>query len=458
MTQRTADDDAVAVRPHGLRQVAIALCLLLVTTGLALGFRTWPFNRSNAQVPLQFMGVSVAPDGTISGIPPGSSLVYLPGSRVAVQDLNAATPEEKAAAQRDRDWLTAGTIPGAGDEFEDMSVNALLDIHALTLGNGAIVAGWSPKWRYVWPRDTAFVSWSLAATGHTEDAVRALEFLQSVQSPDGSFEARYLPDGSGPPDDRGIQTDGTGWALWATAKVLGEINDPIERTAVATRLTQLIDRSTAHILSLTEDGTRLPPASPDYWEVETKRLTLGTCAPLAIALNEAPEALRALGKEAEAVRVADAATSFDALVRTAFAPEFGRFRGASPADTAIAFLLPPFAEAQPEVTKVWRDAASTMARPAGGLAPGASWKQDGISWTPTTTVFAMTAAGLNEDELARSWLRWVDDHRTVLGAIPEKVLYDGTPAALAPLTWSSANVLLTLTILDGSDAPAGYLP
>ena len=36
--------------------------------------------------------------------------------------------------------------------------------------------------------------------------------------------------------------------------------------------------------------------------------------------------------------------------------------------------------------------AAAMARPAGGLAPGAAWKRDGISWTPQTSLYALTAA------------------------------------------------------------------
>ena len=133
----------------------------------------------------------------------------------------------------------------------------------------------------------------------------------------------------------------------------------------------------------------------------------------------------------------------------AFGPTYPRDKGGSAVDTAVAFLLPPFAPTtDDDVLAAWQDAPATMARAGGGLAPGAGWKQDGISWTPTTTVFALTAAGVGEDDTAVAWLRWVDSHRTETGSIPEKVLFDGSPAQLAPLAWSSANVLLTLTHLD----------
>src|SRR5690606_15164214 len=91
---------------------------------------------------------------------------------------------------------------------------ALLDLHVLSTGGGTLAA-MNPNWRYVWPRDSSFAAAAFAVSGHLEDAVGALDFLQEVQASDGSFEARYLPDGSGPPDGRLPQTDGTGWALWA---------------------------------------------------------------------------------------------------------------------------------------------------------------------------------------------------------------------------------------------------
>ena len=436
------------------RTVGAAVVVSLSAAGITAG--AWVAERGPfapapppAIVPLASTGLALAPDGTRTPLAPGSDLVFLEGSRVAVADPAAATDAEHAAAQQMRDWLAAGTVPGAGTEFEDMATNALLDIYALTLDDGAVVAGWTPHWRYAWPRDNAFVAVALAETGHTADALEVLEFLQRVQSADGSFQARYLPDASGPPDDRGVQTDATGWSLWGAAAVISSIEDPAARADAARTLAPLIERSTTHILSLTKDGTALPPASPDYWEKRTRKATLGTSAPLLIALHGAGDLLALLDEPGRARTAATAATDFDAVVKEAFGPTFPREKGGSAVDTAVAFLLPPFTQTPDDaVLAAWRAAPSSMARAGGGLAPGAGWKQDGISWTPTTTVFAMTAACSQEHESALGWLRWVDSHRTTTGSIPEKVLFDGSPAQLAPLAWSSANVLLALTCLD----------
>jgi len=43
---------------------------------------------------------------------------------------------------------------------------------------------------------------------------------------------------------------------------------------------------------------------------------------------------------------------------------------------------------------------------------------------------------------------WLDAHRTGLGALPEKVLDDGSPAAVAPLAWTAAVTVLTTRSLD----------
>jgi glucoamylase len=120
-------------------------------------------------------------------------------------------------------------------------------------------------------------------------------------------------------------------------------------------------------------------------------------------------------------------------------------------DAAVSMLLPPFAErVKPAVAEAWRQAAHELSRPAGGLAPGAGWKRDGISWTAETALFALTAAGMGDTERAEHWLRWLRAHRTEAGSLPEKVLGNGRPAAVAPLAWTGALVLLTLTELDQS--------
>jgi GH15 family glucan-1,4-alpha-glucosidase len=87
-------------------------------------------------------------------------------------------------------------------------------------------------------------------------------------------------------------------------------------------------------------------------------------------------------------------------------------------------------------------------RPAGGLAPGSKWKNDGISWTPETALVAYTAAMSGRPEISARWMDWLDDHRTPRGSLPEKVLATGATAGPAPLAWTAALVVLTTAELE----------
>ncbi|NUU18922.1 glycoside hydrolase family 15 [Cellulomonas humilata] len=418
-----------------------------------------------ATIPLYLEGLTTYAGGLRVPLAVGTDATFLPGTHVVdpaastlTRVVTGAAPTGHQAtvraaatvAGRQRAWLASGTVPGAGGPYEDMARAALLDLHALMLPDGAAVAAWSEKWRYVWPRDASFVAVALARTGHVDDALEILGFLDRVQSPDGSFQARYLPDGSGPPDERGVQTDGTGWALWAAGMVLAEIADPDDRAAAAEQLRPLLLRSTRHAIDLVaRDG--LPPASPDYWEVPEDALTLGTVAPLVAGLQQASGVLVLTGDDALARSAFDASIRSKVAVIRAFGPTgFGRYADGGHADAASAFLLPPFLTAAvPGADEAWRASAVAMVRPANGLAPGAGWRDDGVSWTPQTSLYAWVAAESGDADLADGWLTFLDTHRTPSGSLPEKVLADGSPAAVAPLGWSAACVLLALDALEG---------
>jgi glucoamylase len=380
-------------------------------------------------------------------VPPDANWTE-PGSRV----LRTAS-QRVLLRQQELAWLRLGHSSGnPGEAYFDASQVALLDLRVLTGNSGGPVAGWTPSWRYVWPRDTAFVVAALTATGYSDEARRALAFLQRVQSPDGTFQARYTSQSERPPDLRGVQLDGTGWSLWGLLKWAQSL--PAQtRLGQLRQFASLLDRSSAASLRLTRGGTALPPASLDYWEIETSRVTLGNAALFLVGFQAAAKLYAMLGDTTRVATYRGAGERYREVIAKTFSPNgYPRFAEEDSRDAAVAFLLPPFVDdIDSEILDAWVRARKELSRPAGGLAPGAAWVQDGVSWTPETALFAMTAASLGAHEQAKVWLDWLLAHRTQAGSFPEKVISDGSPAFVAPLAWTTAAVILAIeTIAAGA--------
>lgn len=414
---------------------------LALVTAAVIG---WQVRQRDRQVPLFHSTLALGAGGRVVELPVGDESRLIKGTRVL-----ADTPDATTLADEQRAWLADGAVPILPEVDDDLARDALLDLHVLSTGHDAPVAGWSPPWNHVWPRDSAFAAAALARTGHRADAERILSFLTRAQRSDGLFEARYRTDGSGPPDDRELQLDGVGWALWTLDQVAATVPTD-ERAAWIAEHEALLRRSADAVTRLTDTDGSLPPVSPDYWEVPETRLTLATAAVLLAGADAAVSLYDRSGdarSAAEARRVADRLRT---AIHDGFGPDYPRHLGGSAAsvDLGVAFLLPPFgSENRPEPLSAWRHAENRMARPAGGLAPGGGWRRNGISWTPTTATYAMVAAANGDRETAIRYLRWVDQHRTPAGSIPEKVLANGAPASVAPLGWPTAAVIWTMTEL-----------
>lgn len=335
----------------------------------------------------------------------------------------------------------SASMPGPA-RYAGLAAQTMADMDSLVGADGSALAGTADGWDYVWPRDASFVAVALVGIGRPDDAARVLGRLAALHesSPDGVFEARYDPATGLAPDGRSRQLDGCGWALWA----VGEWYETTSDDRVLEPLLPMVDGCLDAVDASVDRTTGLPGPWSDYWEVRESEPTLGTVAALRLGVHEVASVLP--GRVAR--RAAGLARRLDRGV-LAFAPGYARYPGGGARDTAVAFLMPPFAPADPAVEAAWAEAAEGMARPAGGLAPGEGWRQDGVSWTPTTAMFALTAAASGDRARAEEWLDWLDAHRAADGALPEKVLADGTPAGATPLAWTCALVLLTLVELDG---------
>lgn len=334
-----------------------------------------------------------------------------------------------------------GRQDGAAD-LAALTGSALRDLWVLADDLPAPVAGWSTSWRYIWPRDAAFCAVALARVGDVDRAIAVLTHLQSIQAEDGWFEARYAPGTGSAPDDRDRQFDGTGLVLWAVAEVAQSVPGS-DRPQLLEDLAALIGTTRAALLRETHDGTELPPVSPDYWEVRERAVTLGLMASTLAGLRSAGE-LTADDEDQRAAR------SFSDLLSSTFgAHGFQRYRRRGGADSALAFLDATGCHGVAP-TRQLLDLRQELARPGGGIAPGSSWREDGVSWTPSTSLLALALARAGEAGASLEILDWLVAHRTEAGSLPEKVLFDGRPAAVAPLAWTAANVLLTLDALASS--------
>ncbi|MGH3095816.1 MAG: hypothetical protein ACRDMV_07420 [Streptosporangiales bacterium] len=246
-------------------------------------------------------------------------------------------------------------------------------------------------------------------------------------------------------DGRHWQLDGCGWVPWATwfwyVSRGGASPDDLAE------LWPAVDHAAGYV-ARTLGPNGLPPVSPDYWETSEKYVTIGTVAPLPAGLRSAAALASVLGERSAQVRYAKAASRLDHAIGERFASRgYPRStKEGSGADTAVTFVAPPFAPADPDVLAAVRATARTLALPNGGMLPGEDWPADpNQAWTCETCWFALAFAASGHADESDRWLRWVDGHRTELGAIPEKIDSAGRPNSVAPFGWTAAVVLLALT-------------
>lgn len=254
---------------------------------------------AEAVLPSFAVGASYVDGSNVLRLPSGRWR-YLPDGASASVVVDADDPGALAQVEESRAWLAAGAVPGTTAERRAASQRALLSMRALLRPNGAFAAAWAPPWEYSWPRDGAFAAVAFAATGHDEEAYRILGYDALTQRADGTWEARTLLDGSGPPDARKWQLDANGWVPWATWQWY-RAAPPGGRDERLRALYPMVRKAADHAArSLGPDG--LPPASPDYWELDTTTANIGTAAPLLAGLNSAADLASGLGLGADAER------------------------------------------------------------------------------------------------------------------------------------------------------------
>ncbi len=396
-------------------------------------------------LPLRADGLALNSAGEVVVVEAGTEATYHPGTSV-LSSVGDDSPAWAAAAAK-RVWFGSGDPPlGA---YPEMAERALRDIRLLTnSATGASMAAPVTAWRYVWPRDAAFVAAALATSGYHAEAALVLEFLAGVAPEDGLWEARYRVDGSGPvADGRAPQMDGAGWVAWATWLAVETAPGPAHAELVVEMMGPAVVASAdAMVASVGDDG--LPAPSSDYWERPESEVTIGTVGPMSLGLRSAIALAPSLDVDPEPWR--DAATRLDAAIDREFRPHgYPRTVPRGGLDAAVSFLAPPFAPPSPSVRAAVLETERALLVPNGGHRPGEKWRNDAnVAWTPETAMLALALAGQGDVAEAQRLLDFLDAHRTPLGSLPEKVDASGRPASVAPLGLTGAIVVLAVAELE----------
>jgi hypothetical protein len=408
--------------------------------GNDLALRPVPLDLAKGAAYVRDSSVLRLADGRYHYLPPGSTEAVT----VAPDD-----PGAIAAIAADRAWLATGQVPGATEAEREASSRSLLDLRLLLRPGGAELAAQTPYWAYMWPRDASFAAAAFAVTGHQTEATEILRFLSATQLPDGTWPSRSHPDGTPVADGRPAQLDATGWVCWAawvTSRGGREAGIARELWPAVTAAADAAARS------LGRDG--LPPAGSDYWERPEREPTLATAAVLRTGLRAAGDLAAALGHHGAASRYRSAASRLSKAIARAFSGPGGFHRypvgfGGPPQpgdgpDAAVAWLAPPFAPATRAVRAGLAQVVAQLGPGDGGAVPGLPWR-NGDYWTPATATLALAEMASGDRVSAGRRLGWLLDHRTSLGAFPERVRrVDGSARSVAPLGWTSAIVLLVM--------------
>ena len=411
-----------------------------------------------AVTPLQAYGASYVPDSNVLQLPDGDWR-YLPDG--ASQPVTVPAGDTGALAQiaASRAWLASGTVPGRTAAEKAMAARALLTMRLLTQPNGAVAAAWYGAWEYSWPRDSSFAAAAFAATGHPDEAYKILTYNAQTQHADGTWDARTKLDGSGPPDSRHWQLDANGWVPWAAWEWY-KTAPGADRNQRLRALYPMVQKAAGYAAG-SLDSRGLPPAEPDYWEIDTTTPNIGTAAPLLSGLHAAAGIARVTGHPADAAAWDGAARRLSAGIAQYFAPRgYPRtIDGLHGRDSAVTFMAPPYNQPPAGLAAATDSTYQALLQPNGGVVPGNdqghTWAN---SWGPETAFFALAWSGTGQPQKAGQVVDWLLGHRNMLGELPEQIDPAGDPASVVPLAWTGAITVLTLTQLDGHALPVPPAP
>ena len=423
-------------------------------------------SRPSTRIPLYHEGLTTLPAACGSRSPSAPTRRSWPAPTSSTRGVDpraavAGPPRPGTATAAPPRASPAGSAPGSppapsrrGGPYEDMARAALLDLHALDAprrrGGRRLVGEVAVR---VAARRRRSSPWRWPAPGTSTTPSRSSASSTACSRRTARSRRGTCPTAPGRPTTAACRRTAPGWALWAAGLVLAEIADPDERAAAADAApARCSQRSTRHAIALVarrRSAARVPRllggargrADPRHGRAAGRGPAAGVGGP-----RRSPATTRWPGPRStprSAPRSPSSARS---------APPGSRgTRTGGHADAASAFLLPPFlttrgARCRGGVAGVGGDHGAARQR------PGARRRVARRRRLLDPADVALRVGG-GRERRRRRWptagSTFLDSHRTPSGSLPEKVLADGSPAAVAPLGWSAACVLLALDALDG---------
>ncbi|MEM3675875.1 MAG: glycoside hydrolase family 15 protein [Thermoplasmataceae archaeon] len=326
---------------------------------------------------------------------------------------------------------------------------------------------------YVWPRDAAIAAYSLIQANHSGPARKFFDFARRTVSSDGYFYHKYGPDGKVastwlPRLMKGrnvlpIQEDETSLVLWALYKHFEKVRD-IEY--IAEFYEPLVRKCAGFIMEFTEDG--LPKESFDVWE-ERFGVHAFTVTTSIAALRAASSLADTFGDSDYSREYLDMAKTFETNFERKFFLENKGYYGRAIIDGKIdetvdssvaSIFLFDVKDAGDDRTRstmemimnrLWVPGIGGIARYEGDRYQRI--KEDpnvtGNPWIITTLWMARYFIRIGNITKARELINWVLSHSQESGVLPEQIdPYTGAPLSVSPLTWSHAELIITLKELE----------
>ncbi|MEA1929319.1 MAG: glycoside hydrolase family 15 protein [Patescibacteria group bacterium] len=375
-------------------------------------------------------------------------------------------------------------LEGLDEDAARLFRQSLFIIRAHADDNGGIIAssdstilqGGKDTYAYVWPRDAAYSALALTVAGDQQVARDFFGFCNEVISEGGYFFHKYSPDRSlgsswhpwwqdGEPQ-LPIQEDETALVIWALWKYYEHTKD-LEFVELV--YNSLIKKAADFMVLFRDEKTKLPKPSYDLWEEKFGASTF-TISAVYGGLQAAANFAKLLGKiKSEAIYRRVAEEFKVALLEHLYDKESGNFlKMVFPSgemdrtvDVSSIYGVYHFGVLPVDDDRVVRAVRQTAAALETKGAAGGVARYDGDNyfqhvsgkpnpWFVTTlwlTQYRIAAAKNNDDlEFVRESLAWATKHARLSGVLSEQLHPEtGYQLSVAPLTWSHAEYVLTIT-------------